>query len=207
MRADRWTGRLSGVTVDLEPDEAAPAAPRRRIAWYVLAALLVIALILLLVRCLGGPSGPIGLAYDSSGWVYTQVDHGAKAGFESRGFDTGGWKTGRAGFGTLDARCPWNVAAKIHTTWDANTDLLMRHTFRATGGKAMHIDGTIDNNADVYVNGLLLAHVENGNCQANGISVDVPAADLRDGDNMIAIRAADLGDADYIDVQVVPAKG
>jgi len=59
----------------------------------------------------------------------------------------------------------------------------------------------VDNNADIYVNGTLLQHVESGNCQADAISVDVPAADLG-SKNLLAIRATDLGVEDYIDVQV-----
>lgn len=171
----------------------------------VLIATIVVIVALVLVRCtsLFSSGGPVGLAYQSKGWSYLQVGHGAQQGFQAPGFDTGSWQTGQAGFGTVDKVCPWNTAAQVHTPWQLNTDMLLRHDFLAqTGSGVMHINGTVDNDADVYVNGVLITHVHGGGCGADGINVDIPARVLR-GINVIAIRAADFGDADYIDVQIV----
>jgi hypothetical protein len=62
----------------------------------------------------------------------------------------------------------------------------------------------VDNDADVYVNGHLLQHAKSGNCNSGGISVDVPARDLK-RDNVLAIRGHDYGNATYLDVQVTYA--
>jgi hypothetical protein len=179
---------------------------RSRISIAIGALIVVIALLLLLFRCQSSSaSGPIGLPYLSSGWAYRQVAHDGQKGFEKTGFDTSTWTTGQAGFGTTGDRCPWNNAKKIHTNWDVNTDILLRHDFRAqTSPGTMHITGTIDNNADVYVNGTLVQHVESGYCSPDAINVVIPAKLLHDGGgNVIAIRAIDLGDASYIDVEIV----
>jgi hypothetical protein len=169
------------------------------------AVVIVVVLVLLMVQCMStSASGPIGLTYQSTGWSYRQVAHDAQKGFQAPGTDTSTWKTGQAGFGTTDNVCPWNNAKKIHTAWDANTDLLLRHTFYAKSSPGvMRILGTIDNNSDVYVNGTLVQHSESGSCAAGAISADIPAKLLHGGANVLAIRAIDLGDAAYVDVEVV----
>lgn len=176
---------------------------RRLLLTLLAAVVIVIALVLAQCSAIFSASGPVGLAYQSKGWSYLQVSHGAQRGFEAPGFNAGPWRTGQAGFGTLDRVCPWNDPAKVHTVWQPNTDMLLRHDFRAKRGPGvMHINGTVDNDADVYVNGVLIQHVEDGSCGAGGINVDIPGGILRD-DNVIAVRAVDLGDATYVDVEIV----
>jgi hypothetical protein len=85
-----------------------------------------------------------------------------------------------AGFGTTSGTpsCSWNNAAHVKTRWAPNTDLLVRHHLAIPyGAKAVHIEGDVDNDADVYVNGHLLQHVADGHCGAGGINVYVPAGE------------------------------
>jgi hypothetical protein len=142
------------------------------------------------------------LDYLSGGWSYKEVLYDAEPGFEEPKFDATPWAVGRAAFGTADGACSWNTADSVHTAWNPGSDLLLRHSFALpAGASSVHINGTIDNNADVYVNGLFLQHVESGFCAAEGINVDVPASSLN-ADNVIAIRSRDTGGATFIDVQI-----
>jgi hypothetical protein len=110
---------------------------------------------------------------------------------------------GQAAFGSVDPpTCAFNEATLVHTSWPLNTDMLVRRHFTAPAGTtSLHLDGTVDNNADIYLNGMLIAHVDSGNCVTGAIDVDIPASDLT-SDNVLAIRGTDLGVADYLDVQL-----
>jgi lysophospholipase L1-like esterase len=150
----------------------------------------------------GASTGTVLLDYGSPGWSYEQVQAGARPGFEKPDFNAGSWSTGTAGFGTTDGTCPWNNAGQVHTSWTSNSDMLLRHTFKTPAKVgSVHISGTVDNIADVYVNGTLVQHVSSGHCDADGINVDVPAVSLK-GDDLIAIRANDYGQATFIDVKI-----
>jgi hypothetical protein len=149
-------------------------------------------------------STAVSLNYGRVNWWYKQVPYGTEPNFMDPDpqFDTSSWQLGQAGFGTTNSVCSWNTPDRVHTEWDTGTDMLLRHDFTIpVGASSVHITGTIDNNADVYVNGTLMQHVENGFCAVDGINVDVPATNLR-FDNVIAIRARDLGDAAFVDVRI-----
>jgi len=147
-------------------------------------------------------SSAVALAYGSSGWSYQQVAYGGDQGFEQPAYDASKWLVGQAGFGTTDGRCSWNNTSQVKTSWDPGTDMLLRHQLTIPAGATnVHITGTIDNNADVYVNGSLVGSVQSGFCQSDAIDMDIPAADIG-ASNLLAIRATDLGDADFIDVQI-----
>jgi hypothetical protein len=150
----------------------------------------------------------VALGFRSTDWAYEQVAYdGGPPGFEAQYFDDSAWAVGQAGFGTINGACPWNNGDQVHTAWSPGTDMLLRHEFSLPlGASGVHISGTVDNNADVYVNGALVQHVESGFCTADGINVDVPDAAIGQN-NVVAIRARDLGSATFIDVQItyVPA--
>jgi hypothetical protein len=155
-----------------------------------------------LIAAAAADSTAVALDYGSTGWSYKQVPYDSEPGFQSPGFDDTSWAVGTAAFGSTNERCAWNIPDRVHTAWNLGTDVLLRHRFTVPAGASIvHINGTVDDNADVYVNGALLQHVENGFCAADGINVDVPSSILGT-DNMIAIRGRDLGDADFIDVQI-----
>jgi hypothetical protein len=142
------------------------------------------------------------LPYQSEGWKYQQVAPGADSGFQDPGYGVSDWPTGQAGFGTTGGTCPWNNSTDVHTPWDANTDMLVRHSLTIPAdATSIHIAGTIDNDATVYINGIQVQYVQSGNCAAGAIDVTVPAKDLKPT-SLLAIRGHDYGDATYLDVTV-----
>jgi hypothetical protein len=176
----------------------------RRLASRVLIAALLASLTTAVstTAALAADAPVVVLGFASPGWAYKQVPYDGEAGFEALGFDDTAWAVGQAGFGTTDGVCPWNTTERVHTAWDPGTDMLLRHRFTLpAGASGVHISGTVDNNADVYVNGTLVQHVESGFCTADGINADVPDAAIGQ-DNVVAIRGRDLGSATFIDVQV-----
>lgn len=143
------------------------------------------------------------IPYQDTGWKYDDVATGADDGFQASSFDDSGWSTGQAAFGSVDPpTCAVNDPTLVHTNWDLNTDMLIRRHFTAPPGTtSLHLDGTVDNNADIYLNGALLGHVDSGNCVTGAINLDIPVGDLT-SDNVLAIRGTDIGVADYLDVQL-----
>jgi hypothetical protein len=142
------------------------------------------------------------LDFGSAGWSYKQTAYDGAPGFQAPSFNDASWSVGKAGFGTVDGRCSWNNPSRVATSWTPATDLLLRHRFTLPAGvTGIHIAGDVDNNADVYINGGLVQHAESGFCAAGAINVDVPQIILSN-DNVIAIRARDLGDATFVDVRL-----
>ncbi len=147
-------------------------------------------------------STTVGLHYESKGWKYRQVKPGEDHGFYKPRFDDRGWKDGQEGFGTTDDECVWNNSHYVKTPWTPNTDMLVRHTVDIPGdAKDVHIRGTIDNDAHVYLNGHLLQYVQSGSCQSDAINATVPKSDLKP-DSLLAIRGHDYGGATYLNVKV-----
>jgi hypothetical protein len=178
--------------------------PNLRTRPLTLNAVVLLALTLLLVPASAAAAEPsVVVDYQSDGWKFLQVPHGQHAGFESTSFDDTGWATGQAGFGSLDpASCAWNDPAKVHTEWAVNTDMLLRRRFALPAGvTTMHLSGTIDDSADIYLNGSMLARVDSGYCGRDAINIDIPSTLLR-SDNVLAIRGIDTGVANFLDVQL-----
>ncbi|WP_169949746.1 hypothetical protein [Microbispora sp. H11081] len=147
------------------------------------------------------------LGYDSTGWTYRQVPATTQVpGFAGRGFDDSAWPTGQAGFGTTNGTCSWNNKTSVKTPWAVNTDLLVRHWVHLPrDAQQVRIQGTVDNDAEVYFNGDLLQTVKSGKCAAGAIDVVVPVADL-DCCNLLAVRAHDAGVATYLNLRVTYVK-
>ena len=146
--------------------------------------------------------GNIVFDYESAGWKYLDTTPGASAGFQDPAFDDSGWAIGQAGFGTVDGTCSWNNADQVHTQWTPLTDMLVRRHFSVpTGATTLHLSGSIDNTASIYLNGTLVATASSGFCDAGAISLDIPATGLP-ADSVLAIRASDDGSATYLDVQM-----
>ncbi|MEV4455201.1 hypothetical protein [Microbispora sp. NPDC049633] len=147
------------------------------------------------------------LGYDSTGWTYRQVPATTQVpGFAGRGFDDSAWPTGQAAFGTTNGTCSWNNQAGVKTPWAVNTDLLVRHWIHLPrDAQQVRIQGTVDNDAQVYFNGHLLKNVTSGRCVAGAIDVVVPVTDL-DCCNLLAVRAHDAGVATYLNLRVTYVK-
>ena len=79
--------------------------------------------------------------------------------------------------------------------------LVRRHFSVPTGATTLHLSGSIDNTASIYLNGTLVATASSGFCDAGAISLDIPATGLP-ANSVLAIRASDDGSATYLDVQM-----
>jgi len=139
--------------------------------------------------------------FKDTGWTYKQTISGSDAGFEQPGYDDSGWYTGQAGFGTTNGVCPWNNPNKIKTSWDLGTDMLLRRHLSVPAGMGLHIEGAVDNDAHIYINGQDVENATGGYCRGGVINVDVPAS-LVTPDTVLAIRGIDYGSANYLDVEV-----
>ncbi|MEO3810334.1 hypothetical protein ABGB17_15135 [Sphaerisporangium sp. B11E5] len=142
------------------------------------------------------------LDYNSTGWAYLQVPPAGNVPlFYEPGFDDSTWKRGQAGFGT-PVGCPVNNPANVKTPWAVNTDILVRHWVHIPrDAQRVRIQGTIDNDAQVYFNGHLVQSAKSGHCNAGAIDVVVPARYLGCC-NLLAIRGHDYGGATYLNVKV-----
>jgi hypothetical protein len=138
-------------------------------------------------------------------WRYTAskpADDWAKP-----GFDDSAWKQGQSGFGTRGT--PGSV---VRTEWNTPTIWLRREfDLPASGAKDLHLYLHHDEDAQVYVNGVLAA-------SAGGYSTDyetlplTPAgkAAVKPGRNVIAVQCRQTGGGQYVDagfVEIVPAMG
>lgn len=147
------------------------------------------------------------LGYNSTDWRYLQVPPANnRPFFYARSFDDSDWPAGQEGFGTVAGPCAWNNPANVRTPWAVNTDLLARHWVHIPrDAQEVRIQGTVDNDAQVYLNGHLLQAVRSGNCAADAINVVVPGNYL-DCCNLLAIRGHDYGLATYLNVRVTYVK-
>jgi hypothetical protein len=140
----------------------------------------------------------------ATGYKYMQVAHDGLSGFEATDFPDSSWSDGSAGFGNLTFQCGFSTPASISTNWDADTDMLLRHSFTLPAGATnVRILGTIDNDAYVYVNGQPVGFASDGSCNTGGINMSVDPSIYHAGANELAVRAVDHGSSTFVDQQVV----
>jgi hypothetical protein len=156
-------------------------------------------------------TGNIALAFGSGGWLYQQqpaqfpynsqaLPDAGPADFAQPGADTSGYTAGGVAPFSNNALCGFHG----NTSWSVNTDLLLRHDLTLPrGAYQVHVSGTVDNDASIFVNGVNVGVTRSGNCQTNAISMDVPQALVGwDSPNLLAVRAHDYGGATDLDLQV-----
>lgn len=124
-------------------------------------------------------------------------------GFEQPGYDdsaAAGWSDGTAPFGSL-TYCAGSLPA-VNTEW-ASSELLVRRTFTARPGTgAGTVELLIDNDATVYLNGEELGSSVHENCaDIAPPTFVIPAGAIHAGQNVLAVRARDRGDQQYLDLR------
>ena len=140
-------------------------------------------------------------------WRYTTTE--PPASWAGTTFDDGTWQRGTSGFGALDTRF-----ARVGTEWKTADIWLRRHVTVPAGLAAPHLRVFHDDDAQVYINGVLAAELPGAN--PGFAYVPLPAAAraaLRAGENVIAVHAhqarggqfIDVGIADVIDPPRTPA--
>jgi len=131
-------------------------------------------------------------------WRYTTSKPGA--GWEKSGFDDSTWEAGPGGFGTKDT--PGTV---VRTQWNS-ADIWIRRTFELAAG---NLDGTHlsihhDEDAEVYINGQLVAEVKGYTTNYTQIALDAKALKtLKPGANSIAVHCHQVQGGQYIDIGLV----
>ena len=130
-------------------------------------------------------------------WRYTTTAPAAD--WFQPSFDDASWQSGAAGFGALDTRF-----AKVGTEWKT-ADIWLRRTIDlpASPAAAPYLRVFHDDDAEVYVNGVLAAKLPgaNGGFQYVPLAGDARAA-LRAGKNTIAVHAHQVRGGQFIDVGI-----
>ena len=137
-------------------------------------------------------------------WSYT-FDSPAQS-WATPAFDAGSWKVGPAGFGSGSD----NGGAPIRTAWTSD-EIWVRREFTLAADDLKDVQLTIqhDDDAEVYVNGVLALRLSGANrYETFELSKAVKAA-LKVGRNVLAIHCRDTGGDQFLDagfVTVRPAK-
>ncbi len=138
-------------------------------------------------------------------WRYTTSK--PADGWAKPDFDDSAWKQGQSGFGTRGT-----PGAVVNTTWNT-PEIWLRREFDlpASGDKNLHLYLHHDEDAQVHLNGVLVASVGGYTTEYETLPLNSAAqATLRPGRNVIAIHCRQTGGGQYIDaglVDIVPVAG
>ncbi len=131
-------------------------------------------------------------------WRYT-VNAPAADWFQPS-FDDAAWQSGASGFGALDTRF-----AKVGTEWKT-ADIWLRRTVdlpSSSAAAAPYLRVFHDDDAEVYVNGVLAAKLPGANGGFHYVPLTAEArAALRGGKNTIAVHAHQARGGQFIDVGI-----
>ncbi|HEY0636120.1 MAG TPA: RHS repeat-associated core domain-containing protein [Pseudonocardiaceae bacterium] len=148
----------------------------------------------------------LSVPYGSGGWRYKVVGHGAEPGFEQPAYADVGWATGTMPFG--NAGCAGTPPPV--TSWPLDTDLLVRRALElnpATLDGDLSLKVAIDNDVDVFFNGVLIASNDFEGCGQEKARFDIPRALAVNGTNTLAVRAIDRGAVNYLDLELTVPGG
>ena len=142
------------------------------------------------------------IPYRAEGWSFLEVAHGdpiIAEFFQSR-FEDSSWPKGRGAFGS-GGNCALQGTAS--TAWQVGTDILLRRRFDANPYYPVAVYVAVDNDARVYLNGVLLSEILSANCPSlDQHVVAVPASFVLPEDNVLAVWGHDYGGESFIDVRV-----
>jgi len=131
-------------------------------------------------------------------WRYTTSK--PPNGWEQADFDDSQWQTGQGGFGTEET--PGTV---VRTEWKT-PEIWLRRTFELdeTNFNKLHLLIHHDEDAEVYINGQLIAELEDYTTGYVRTALDEKAQSaLKEGINCIAIHCRQTGGGQYIDAGLV----
>lgn len=153
----------------------------------------------------GGPGTAI--TYTST-WSYASGE--VPDGWMNPGFDASGWASDAGPFsdqspvGCAGSYQPAGLPITGNTDFPVWGTIFLRNTFSLPADAwGLHLAGTIDNQASLFVNGTYYGDAFGGYCSTGGISVDVANADLHRGasTNLAAVEASDQGGVTYFALQ------
>ena len=136
-------------------------------------------------------------ASDRVTWKYTFTE--PAKGWESPGFNYAGWKEGKAGFGTNGT-----PGAVVETIWSTNNIWLAREFTLSTVPANVQLSLYHDEDAEVYLNGILAAKVSGYRSGYGIIPIsDQAQAALKVGVNSIAIHCRQTTGGQGVDAGLV----
>jgi hypothetical protein len=146
----------------------------------------------------------------SGGWSYSVVPFGQQPGFAATTYNSTGWQVGQGPWGGWETGYGENCGlnSTIVTAWPNYTDLLLRRSLQlCSGASGLAIDVTVDNDVQVFFNGVDISNglIARENCAVYGepnATFAVPDALLREGENVLAVRARDRGIISFLDLAV-----
>jgi beta-galactosidase/beta-glucuronidase len=134
-------------------------------------------------------------------WRYTTAK--PADGWEKAGFDDSSWKEGSGGFGE-----PSTPGSKVRTEWKS-PDIWLRRVVKLPAGGirngSLALSIHHDEDAEIYLNGTLLAAVKGYTTEYNVVPIDdkALATAWKDGDNVLAVHCHQTGGGQFIDVGLV----
>jgi hypothetical protein len=130
-------------------------------------------------------------------WRYTIVQ--PAAGWSGASFDDANWQAGFSGFGAADTRF-----AHVGTEWKSADIWLRRSVDIPAGLTAPYVRVFHDDDAQVFINGVLVADLPGANSGFGYVPVTGAArAALRTGRNTVAVHAHQTRGGQFIDVGIV----
>jgi len=130
-------------------------------------------------------------------WRFT-TDQPAQTWFETA-FDDSAWKTGPSGFGALDTRF-----ARVGTEWKTADIWLRRALTLPSALSAPHLRVSHDDDAQVYVNGVLVAELAGANSGFAYVPLTGAAKQaLKPGKNVIAVHCHQTRGGQFVDAEIV----
>lgn len=171
-----------------------------------------------IIVCLLAIAGSAGSAWASGGpgtaiqygstWAYASGE--VPDGWMNPAFDSSGWATDTAPFSDrtpvfcAGAYGDAGLPTTANTDFPVNGTIFLRKTFSLPADAwGLHLAGTIDNDASLWVNGGSYGSAHGGSCSVGDISVDVPSSSLTRGaaSDLVAVQASDSGTATYFALQ------
>ena len=134
-------------------------------------------------------------------WRYTFQE--PPAGWYQPDFDDAAWKEGPGGFGT-----PGTPGAVVRTEWNSG-DIWLRRSFTLEAPIPAHIELLIhhDEDAEVYLNGVLISHLPGYTTSYEEVDLGKDARQaLKPGKNVLAVHCHQTVGGQYIDVGLLGAK-
>jgi hypothetical protein len=135
-------------------------------------------------------------------WRYTTTTPPSNDWFKP-GFDDSGWRTGEAGFGTRGT-----PGAVVRTTWNTS-DIWLRREFTLPAGRFENLQLLLhhDEDAEVYINGVLAARVVGFTGDYDFLPLTAAGrAALKQGKNTLAVHCRQTTGGQYIDVGLSTVK-
>ncbi len=138
------------------------------------------------------------LAEDISSWKYTLTQPAEN--WNGVFYDDSDWNSGSAGFGTIET-----TNAVVRTQWDSE-DIWCRRKFTLSQTNYSHLKLRVhyDEDAEVYINGALVATLQGYSRSYVDVPVEAAGKDiLFIGNNVIAVHCQQSTGGQYIDVGLV----